>query len=216
MTKFMHRTRRSASARLIPAAAAAALLAVATAPAHGASGNAAAAGHAPPQAQGSLSPAQRKQLESFRETRGELMKARRKLESIREKTVKKHPELQKQQKAFRDLMIAQMKSKGHTPKKDVAEVRKLQQKLRSGKASDSDRRALMTKLQKKSQAFLQAQQEALQAPKVKKARKKLHDSLLAAMKQEDPSTEQLLQTMREKRQKLMEIRSSATRQQSGK
>ncbi|HKK14575.1 MAG TPA: hypothetical protein VKA14_07940 [Gammaproteobacteria bacterium] len=163
-----------------------------------------------------MSPAQRKQLESFRETRGELMKARRKLESIREKTVKKHPELQKQQKAFRDLMIAQMKSKGHTPKKDVAEVRKLQQKLRSGKASDSDRRALMTKLQKKSQAFLQAQQEALQAPKVKKARKKLHDSLLAAMKQEDPSTEQLLQTMREKRQKLMEIRSSATRQQSGK
>ncbi|MEJ2380554.1 MAG: hypothetical protein P8076_05130 [Gammaproteobacteria bacterium] len=155
-----------------------------------------------------MTPAQRKQLQEFRQTRQELAQIQQKLERIRREALHSHPDLQKQQKAFGDLMMAKMKENGHTPKKDLAELRQLQAKLRSKDTPAADRQTLLMQLKRRAAAFGQAQREAMRSPKLQKAREDLMHATVKAMKEKHPETEQLIQQAQAKQRKLIQIRQS--------
>ena len=156
-----------------------------------------------------LSPAQRVHLKEFQQKRTELLQLGQQLEQIRQETVVKHPELKEREKAFGDMVAAEMKSNGATPAEDLAELRALQAKLRDQNTPDADRQALMTRLQRKAQEFDQARQQALQNPELQKAQGELLQDIVAAMKEENPRAEQIMQQMQQKQQEMMEIRKAA-------
>jgi chromosome segregation ATPase len=155
-----------------------------------------------------MTPAQRKQLQEFRQTSQELAQIQRKLEKIRREALQNHPDLQKKQKAFGDLMMAKMKENGHTPKKDLAELRQLQAKLRSKDTPAAKRQTLLMQLKRRAAAFGQAQREAMRSPKLRKARDDLMHATVNAMKDKHPETAQLIQQAQTKRHKLIQIRQS--------
>ncbi len=60
----------------------------------------------------------------------------------------------------------------------------------------------MIQYQKKAMEFRNAQTQAMQNPDVKAAQQKLIDSVVSAMKEKDPKTEQLMKEMQQKGQQL--------------
>ncbi|MEJ2685878.1 MAG: hypothetical protein P8124_01480 [Gammaproteobacteria bacterium] len=145
----------------------------------------------------------------FEQTRMELMRAEQQLAHIQSKTLKDHPELLKKQKHFMALMTKEMKSNGHDPKKDMADLRSLEGKLRSKSTSGADRQKLTKQFEQKLTAFQKARAEAMKSPKLQKARANLSNAVLTAMKKENPKTDDLLRTVNQKRQQLMQMHRSA-------
>lgn len=157
-----------------------------------------------------MSAEQRQQVQAFRQTRQEMIELQQKLNKIQQETVEAHPELKEQQDAFGELLLAEMKSKGHTPEQDLARLKEMRDELRSEGTPKEERQQLMVEFQQKAQAYKKAQQEALQSEKVKKARGELVQAITTAMRERNPETDKLLEELRQKQQKLMEIRKSAT------
>ncbi len=173
------------------------------------------ANNAPPgSAAPQLSPELQAKVEAFREKRTELMKLGQELEKIRQETVTKHPDLKQQEEKFGDMVAAEMKKNGGTPKEDLAELRSLQAKLRDEKTPDADRQALMMRLQRKAQEFDQARRQALQNPELQQAQGKLLQDMVGAMKKENPRTDDLMKQMHQKQQEMIEIRNEAQAEQS--
>jgi|GEM_PF-2704909 len=168
----------------------------------------------------SMSPAQKKQFEAFQKARQDLVQARTKLNKIQAKTLKKHPELQKQRKAFGSLVSKTMKKNGYDAKQGIAELKSLRDKLKDKSTPKSKRRQLAQDFQTKVMALRKAQGQAMQDKQVQKARHDLGQAVVAAMKKEDPQTEQLMATVQKREQELMKIRRSLAAQaqkgQSGK
>lgn len=149
------------------------------------------------------------QRAQFEHARMELMQDERQLAQIQGKTLKHHPELQKRQQAFLDMMTKEMKRRGHSPHKDMVELRALAGKLHGKSLSDADRRKLTQQFEQKLIAFQRARDEAMKSPKLQKARANLAHAVLAAMKKEDPKTESLLKQVTEKRRELMQMHAAA-------
>jgi hypothetical protein len=154
--------------------------------------------------------AQEDSMQAARQLHGEYVELQNRLSLIQEKTMEAHPELQKQEQAFLDLMMAKMTSSGGgSPKDDLVAIEKLEQKLRSEDTPDGERQALMAEYQEKAMAFRTAQVQALKDPEVQKAQGALRDATLTAMKQQDPQTEQLMQQLEQKENEMKQMLEAA-------
>jgi ribonuclease HII len=166
-----------------------------------------------PQPSKALTPEQKQKVEEFHQTRAELQQIEKKLGVIQKQTLEARPELQQQQSEFASLVEGKMKSEEYNPKQELAELEKLQGQLEGEKISEEQRQELMGELQQKWTGLQEAQQEALQDPEVKQAHEQLAQDITAAMKKENPETEQLIQQMEQKQQKLQEIYQSVNEKQ---
>jgi len=162
----------------------------------------------PPTPQGATAP-QDDTMQAARQLHGEYVDLQKRLGMIQENAVKAHPELQKQQRALEELMMAKMSSGGANPKDEMAALNKLEQKLRSEDTPDSERQTLMAEYQERAKTFRTAQHQALQDPEVQKAQAALMDATLAAMKQQDPQTEELMQQLQKKQEEMKQMMESA-------
>jgi len=164
----------------------------------------------PPVEPQSAAAAQDDPAQAARQLHDEYMELQNRIGMIQEKAVKAHPELQKQNQALEELMMAKMtSSSGKNAQDELAEIGKLEQKLRSEDTPESERKALMVEYQDKAKAFRAAQLEVLQDPDVKKAQATLRDATLAAMKEQDPQTEQLVEQLQQKQEQIRQMMESA-------
>jgi chromosome segregation ATPase len=152
-----------------------------------------------------MTPEQSKQMKEIQGVHAEYMQLQKQLSQIQRDTLEAHPELKKQEQDLHDLILAKMSSNGHNAQDELAEISKLEEKLKNGQASDSERESLMSDYQKKAMAFRKAQTQAMQNPDVKAAQKKLVDNVVKAMKEKDPQTEQLMQQMQQKEEQLSKM-----------
>ena len=155
--------------------------------------------------------AQGEPTQAAKQLRDEYIELQSRLGMIQEKAVKAHPELQKQNQALEELMMAKMTSSiGKNAQDELVEIGKLEQKLRSKDTPESERKALMIEYQDKAKAFHAAQLEVLQDPDVKKAQTTLMDATLAAMKEQDPQTEQLVEQLQQKQEQMRKMMESTS------
>jgi predicted RNA binding protein with dsRBD fold (UPF0201 family) len=159
----------------------------------------------PPAAPPAMTPEQSKKMEEIQGVHAEYMQLQKQLAQIQHDTLQAHPELQKQEQDLHDLILAKMSSNGHSAQDDLAEINKIEEKLKSDKTTDSERDALMSDYQKKAVAFRNAQTQAMQSPDVEAAKKKLINDVVSAMKEKNPQTEQLMQQMQQKEQQLSQM-----------
>ena len=163
----------------------------------------------PPVEPQSAAAAQDEPTQAARQLHDEYMELQNRLGMIQEKAIKAHPELQKQNQALEELMMAKMtSSSGKNAQDELVEIGELEQKLRSKDTPESEREALMAEYQDKAKAFHSAQLEVLQDPDVKKAQAILMDATLAAMKEQDPQTEQLVEQLQQKQEQMRKMMES--------
>jgi len=124
---------------------------------------------------------------------------------IRESALKSNPELEQQRGDLRDLMKEKMKAEGHKPDEKLSRLKELRTQLQEGDdLSQQEQQELRGEYQKVMQSFRQAQQKTLKDPEVQKAREQFSQDLQAAMKEEDPQAEELMQELDEARKDFRE------------
>lgn len=150
------------------------------------------------------------QNEAARQLHGEYAELQKRLGMIQEKAVKAHPELEKQNRELEALIMSKMKLPGGgSPKDEVAALNALEQKLGSEKTSEAERQKLMAEYRERATAFRDVQMQAFRDPQVQKAQAALVDATVAAMKEQDPRTEELLQQLQQKQAQLRQMMESA-------
>lgn len=162
---------------------------------------------APPHSK--MTPMQEKQFEAFQKARSEMMQARRRLSKIQKAAMKAHPELQKQQKAFVDLVTKTMKNNGYDAKQEIAELKSLRSRLEDDKTPQDKKRKLIHQYRAKMVKLNMAQRKVLQDKKVQKARLSLQTAVVSAMRKQDPDTDKLIAMVQNKQKEMLKIRRSA-------
>lgn len=148
-------------------------------------------------------------MEAVQKIHTEYMNLEQRLAQIQQKTMQAHPELQKQEKSFMDLMLSKMSTGGTNAKEEMDSLHKLEEKLSNKDTPADERKKLMSEYQQKATAFRTAQMQALKDPEVEKARESLMNATVAAMKKEDPQTEQIMQQIEQKQEQLKKIMESS-------
>lgn len=143
-------------------------------------------------------PQKGEQRQELRAAHKRVQKLRQEIGQIQQTALKNNPELQKKKKEMRSLILDTMKEDGYTPEADLSRMRELRSKMSKGGKDlpKGERKKLLQEFRKKSQRLMEAQQKALKKEKVQKARDNFRDDLLAAMKEEDPKTEELLKDLK--------------------
>jgi hypothetical protein len=148
-------------------------------------------------------------MAAVQQIHSQYMKLQQQLAQIQQKTMQANPELQKQEKAFMDLLLSKMSTGGTSAKDQMDALHKLEEKLGNKDTPAADRQKLVSEYQQKMTAFRTEQMQALKDPEVQKARESLMEATVAAMKKQDPQTEQLMQQIEEKQAELKKIMESA-------
>lgn len=126
------------------------------------------------------------------------------LKAIHDKAVKNNPDLVKQQKQFQEQVRSAIKDQGYDLDAGQDRMQALVKKLQSKDLSDDQRKEVMQKFQTERQKLTKAQNAALAEPEIKQAGEKLQNDTIAAMKKEDPKTDQLISDMKSKRDQLQQ------------
>jgi hypothetical protein len=164
----------------------------------------------PPAKAPATTAAEDEQMQQARKLHGEYVALQERLTGIQEKTIAADPELQKQQQAMMDLVMAKMdQAGGSSAKDDMAALQELEQKLRSEDTPEKQREALMAEYQEKAMAFRNVQMQALKDPEVQQSQESLMEATVAAMKKQDPQTEELMQQMRHKQEQMKRLMEGA-------
>jgi len=165
---------------------------------------------APPTAPQAAPDPQSEQMQTARRLHGEYVALQQRLAAIQKKAVEAHPELRKQGQDLEALMLSKMTtSTGVNAKDEMAAINEMEQKLRDKSTPDSERQKLAPEYQKRVKAFRNAQIQVMQDPEVRKAQAALMKATIAAMKEQDPQTEELMAQVEQKQAELQKLIESA-------
>lgn len=125
---------------------------------------------------------------------------RQKLGKLQQKAMENNPDLKQQRSDLQALMKKKVKAQVDGADQKMARLKEIRQKLRGNKdIPKGERQKLMKEFQQTAQSFQQAQQKAMKDPEVQKAQKQFRSDMRAAMKEEDPNADQLIQDLQQAR-----------------
>lgn len=163
---------------------------------------------AAPPAAPEMSAEQSQKVEQFKQLQLQLEELQQQLNAIQEATLDAHPELAQQQQEFKEMVVEEMRSNGHNPKQQIEAIQSLQGKVKNEDLPVEERKAYYQEYRQTVMDFQQAQQEVMEQDNVQSAREDLNESMLVAMQEQNPRTEDLIADIKQKQQALMEIRRS--------
>lgn len=149
--------------------------------------------------------AARSTIQEIQQARAELEDLRNQLETIQENVVKKNPAIQDAQANLQDLLMEKMTSEDLKPQQAMERMQDLESKLEAGDMEQAEKQETQKSLRSIRSALMEAQKQALEDPEVKQARQDLSQDLLAAMKDQNPKTEQIIQEMRSTQQRMQQL-----------
>jgi hypothetical protein len=117
------------------------------------------------------------------------------LMQIRAETLEANPDLAERQEALGDLVRETMREAGHTPEADLAKMGEIRETLQDGDVAGEERETLIQEFNDLRAGFMGARQQAMASDEVQAQGQAFQESLMAAMVEQDPRTEQLMQRM---------------------
>jgi DNA repair exonuclease SbcCD ATPase subunit len=123
---------------------------------------------------------------------GEYRELVQELARIRKKAMQANPELTEQQQAFQKMVQSEMVEAGFDAEARGPKLNQLAQQLKSEELSEEKRTEITQEIQQNRMAFAKARQQALSQPQVQETASELQTAVIAAMKEQNGKTEQLL------------------------
>lgn len=139
----------------------------------------------------------------------------RQLQQIKQKAIQSNPELQAKHEQFREKLKNAMAEAGYNVASNLKRLKEISKRLKNSKVSKTKRQALAQELRRMQRNMLQARKQVLQMSAIQSARQELHQATLAAMRKQSKRTEELINHMKELRDKLLAMRKRATAQPGG-
>lgn len=157
-----------------------------------------------PQAQAQNNP----QIQKLKELRSEAQSLAQKLGKIRQQAIENNEALQTQQSEFRDDMKTAMKEDGYDPEGDYQRLMEIQQKLQQGGQGmeREQRKGLVQEFREKQMNLQRAEQKAMQDEGLQQQRQDLIEATQAAMKDQDPEADELMQRFEGLQQEIQKLR----------
>lgn len=142
----------------------------------------------------------------------ELAKARqkarnlqKKIRDLQSKALENNPELRKRQEQLKKQVQKKMAGNGFSPDQRQR-LKSLKANLGNQGSGKAPNRKRMKEFQKLMKARSQARQQAMQDPAIQKARKAFREDLMAAMKEHNPKTPQLVSKLRKHAREFRRLR----------
>jgi len=157
-------------------------------------------------AMGGASSMSKEDKQELKQAQQKVRDLRQQIGQIQQKAMKNNPDLQKKQEDLKGLVKEKMKSKGQNPDEDLSRMKEIRKKLSGNKdLPKGERQQLMQEFQKTAQSFQQAQKSVMKDPEVQEARDQFRSDLMAAMKEENPKVEQMIQDMEQARKEFQQL-----------
>src|SRR5690606_16835303 len=135
----------------------------------------------------------------------EMAMLQQELMQAQEAAMANNPELREQGEQLQDRMLAAMRAEGFEPMRSLDRIEQLERQLQSEDADTAGRSDLIAELHDEQQNLLMAEQAAMQNPEVQQAREQFMTALLQAMREENPRTDEMIGSLKDKNAQLQEI-----------
>jgi hypothetical protein len=135
----------------------------------------------------------------------EMEQIQQELLQTQETALANNPKLREQAETLQSTMLEAMRAEGFEPVESLARLEQLEQRLQSEGANSSSRPALVEELHSEQQRLIQAEEAALQRQEVQQARDQFLEGLLQAMRAENPQTDELMVSLKQKNAQLQEM-----------
>lgn len=142
-----------------------------------------------------------KLVQKYRETSQQLRR-------IRDEAVATNPELEEQSRTYQERIEQAMSDGGYDVDAGQEKLRKMGERYKNEDLSQEERQKLAGEFKAEREKMQQARQQAKQKEEIRVSGQALQESIIVAMKEQDPQTEELLQRLRKLRQKLQAMQSS--------
>lgn len=116
-----------------------------------------------------------------------------------------NPDLREQAGTLEKTMLEAMRTEGFEPMRTLNRIEQLDRQLQSEGADPGQRQDLVAEMREEQQRLMMAEQAALQHQEVQQARDEFMDSLLQAMREQNPRTDELMTSLKQKNAQLQEI-----------
>ena len=143
--------------------------------------------------------------EEARELLNEMQQIQQRLISVQEQALQNDPELQEQAQEYQQTLLAAMRAEGFDPMQSLNHIELIEKQIQSQTLNEQEREGLMAEVQEEEARLQQAEQAALQQEGVQQAREQLMEGMLAAMRKQEPQTDELIQDLEDKNAELRSI-----------
>jgi hypothetical protein len=140
----------------------------------------------------------------------DLQQLQQRLINLQQQALEGSPELQDQAEDYRNELLAAMRQEGFDPMQSLSHIELIQQQLQSNDLNEQERLGLLAEAQEEQEQLELAEQAALEQEEVAAAREAFMDAMLAAMRDVEPQTDELIEQLDEKTAQLQAMMSSQT------
>ncbi|MGC9456403.1 MAG: hypothetical protein ACP5DC_02665, partial [Halothiobacillaceae bacterium] len=123
------------------------------------------------------------------------------------------PEIQSMREDLENKVAERMRSEGVRPNEVIAELEGIAGKLDAGVEDEAERQALIEDFESKRAQFLSVQRKALEDAEVQQAQQALQETVMTAMVDAEPKTEQMIEDLQQKQRELQEMQQRAMQMQ---
>ncbi|QBQ53696.1 hypothetical protein [Nitrosococcus wardiae] len=145
------------------------------------------------------------QMQELHKLQQKMRTVSQQLNEIRQEALEAKPELQEQQDEYQSLLFETMKEQGNDPAPALTRMREIEGQMQDQELAEEKRKQLIREYRQKDAGLQQASRRAMQDEKVREAAQELSQSTIAAMREHNSETEQLLQEMKQLRQEIQQM-----------
>ena len=154
-------------------------------------------------------------MQQVQQKQAELQQLNQQLAQIQQATIEANPELADQ----RDELLANVDEKmveaGHDPEASRDKIEDLSEQLQSGDLSSDENQSVSQELRQEQSSMQRAQSQAMQDEAIQAEMQSLNEDLVAAMREQNPQTDELIAQLQSAQQEYQALMQRAMQQQGG-
>lgn len=127
------------------------------------------------------------------------------LKGIENTALKQNPELKEEKEAFRTMFEDVMEQNMDAAGVDETRFKELRQKLTSSELQEKEHNKLMEEYEQQAKALRKAQSQTVNDQEIQATREKLFQKTIQAMKEVDPKSEEMFNSLKSTRKRLMDL-----------
>lgn len=154
-------------------------------------------------------------IQKVQAKRAEIQQLNQQLMQIQENTIEGNPELAKQRDDLISFVDEKMAETGYDAEAARGRIEKLQGEMQSGELSTEEEQQHRQQLRQEMTSMQQAQGQIMQDEEFQAKREALNESLVAAMQEQNPQTDQLITRLQSAQQEYQQLAQQAMQQQGG-
>lgn len=154
-------------------------------------------------------------MQQVQQKQAEIQQLNQQLAQIQQATIEANPELAEQRDELLSNVDEQMAEAGHDPEASREKIGDLQEQLQGDELSPEENQAVSKELRQEQSSLQQAQSQAMQDESIQTEIQDLNEDLVAAMRERNPETGELISQLQTAQQEYQALMQRAMQQQQG-